>query len=152
MNRRFIRINSLHDVSAVQNALSHFFEATESQDHHESYAVLIPIDMIENDLSYIVTAVLPGTTEDDIVIRLDDETLTIDAELAAPNTDDKHYNQLLNERRYGKFTRQIQLPRTVDVENVSATYTNGLLTLELPKAPESLPRTIAVRSRNSSSN
>ncbi len=103
MNRRFIRINPLQDVSAVQNALSRFFEEATQAKHsqNQSYARPIPIDMVEYDQNYVVTAALPGATEDDIVIRLDDEMLTIDAELPAPDADNKHRNQLLNERRYG---------------------------------------------------
>merc|ERR1739849_29720 len=46
------------------------------------------------------------------------------------------------ERYYSAFTRTLPIPKGVDKENISAAYTDGVLTLALPKAPESVPKSI----------
>ena len=105
----------------------------------------LALDVHENDDSYIVNADVPGFTNEDIDIRLHDSVLTITAENNVENeeTDDKG-NILVQERRYGKFSRSLRFPVHVNADEVEADYNNGVLTVHIPKAEEVKPRRIAV--------
>lgn len=105
----------------------------------------LAFDVHENEESYIVNADVPGFTTDDIDIRLHDDVLTITAENNVENekTNDKG-NILVQERRYGKFSRSLRFPAHVNADAVEADYNHGVLTLHIPKAEEVKPRRIAV--------
>ncbi|MFB6198715.1 MAG: Hsp20/alpha crystallin family protein [Halobacteriaceae archaeon] len=91
-----------------------------------------PVDLAEWDGDFIVTADLPGFDEEDIDIRVTDHTLHIDAEhVAEEELSDEHY--IRRERVRNDVSRTIQLPEEVDVDETSATYENGVLTVTLPK-------------------
>jgi len=102
------------------------------------------IDVYETTNEVVVTAALPGVREDDVEVTLSGQTLTLKGELKADEqmTRDQVVYQ---ERRYGAFHRQIQLPVRVDGDDVEATYEHGVLTLRIPKAPEVRPRQIEIR-------
>ena len=53
-------------------------------------------------------------------------------------------NYLRRERRYGSFTRQLTLPMAVDTNNVTATFENGILTLEMPKKEALKPKSVKI--------
>lgn len=76
---------------------------------------------------------LPGYEEEDIDIRVTDNTLHINAEHKAEHEPEpEHY--LRRERARGAASRSVSLPEDIDREGVSATYENGVLTVTLPKA------------------
>jgi HSP20 family protein len=92
-----------------------------------------------------LTAEVPGVHPEDIDINVVGETLTLSGERKADELkEDARYHR--QERGYGKFTRSIQLPFSVDVNQVEATFKNGVLNIALPRAEEDKPRKIAVKS------
>jgi HSP20 family protein len=104
----------------------------------------LPLDVSENDDAFIVTASVPGMNPDDLDITISDNVLTIKGEYKADETiKDEQYH--IRERRYGSFGRSITLPVTVNADDVSANYEDGILTLTVPKAEEVKPRRIAVK-------
>jgi HSP20 family protein len=104
----------------------------------------LAVDVSENDDAFIVTASVPGMNPDDLDITISDNILTIKGETESDETiKDEQYH--IRERRYGSFGRSITLPVTVNAEDVSANYENGVLTLTVPKAEEVKPRRIAVK-------
>ena len=68
-----------------------------------------------------------------------------------PSCGDEKSGPYTVERRYGRFERSVVLPQSVDTDKVSAKYENGVLTLELPKSPESRKRKIAIDWRKNGS-
>ena len=84
----------------------------------------------ENEIR--LTAELPGVTEQDIDISLDDDVLTIRGEKKFERADDKE-NFHFVERSYGTFQRSLRLPFPVDPEQVQASFENGVLTVTVPK-------------------
>jgi HSP20 family protein len=104
----------------------------------------LAFDVHESDSAYTVVADLPGLTADQINVKLDDDVLTVSAEVQE-NRNSDNARALLQERVYGKFSRSVRLPQPVARDQVEATYENGVLTLTLPKAPEAQPRLIAVK-------
>ena len=90
------------------------------------------MNVSETDKEFRVTAELPGVTEQDIDVSLDDDVLTIRGEKKFERTDEKE-NFHFVERSYGTFQRSLRLPYPVDPEQVQASFENGVLTVTVPK-------------------
>ncbi|WP_262267377.1 Hsp20/alpha crystallin family protein [Microvirga yunnanensis] len=90
------------------------------------------INVSETDKEIHITAELPGVTEQDIDVSLDDDVLTIRGEKKFERKDDKE-NFHFVERSYGTFQRSLRLPYTVESEQVRASFENGVLTVTVPK-------------------
>jgi len=94
----------------------------------------------------ILTAELPGLTEDDVEIELDNNVLTIRGEKVEETREDSEECRThVRERTYGAFTRSFSLPRTVQADAIEATFKHGLLTVQMPKVPEAKGRKITVK-------
>ena len=105
----------------------------------------LALDVHENDEAYIINTDIPGFNPDEIDIRLHDDVLTISAENNIENEETAdNGNLLVQERRYGKFSRSLRFPAHVNSELVDADYNNGVLTITVPKAEDVKPRRIAV--------
>lgn len=103
------------------------------------------IDVKETDNELIVAAELPGLTEKDVTVSVAKDYLTISGEKKSEKEEDvKGYYHM--ERTYGSFRRTIPLPYEVHVDRAQATFKDGLLTVSLPKTPETQKgtKTIAV--------
>lgn len=103
------------------------------------------LDLGEAEGNLVVKAELPGLKAEDVEINVMGDTLTISGEKKAEQEDNSE-GLVYRERRYGSFRRTIQLPSNVDAEKVEATFTDGVLTVTLPKDQKSMPRKIAVKS------
>jgi HSP20 family protein len=103
------------------------------------------IEVSETDKDVKVTAELPGLDEKDVQLELADGTLTIKGEKRT-ETEDK--DRLFSERYYGRFERRIPIA-DVDEDKVSAAFKNGVLTVTMPRLPEtqSKVRRIAINGR-----
>lgn len=92
------------------------------------------VDVADQADEIVVTADLPGFSKEDIDVRLSDNTLRIAArkeEATEAGGDQENY--IRQERSRRSMSRAITLPEPVDEEGVSAKYTNGVLTVTLPK-------------------
>jgi HSP20 family protein len=101
------------------------------------------VDIKETDEQFLLTADLPGVKTADIEITAEAGVLTIQGERHAEKTDEsKGYQRF--ERVTGKFLRRFTLPDTADVEQISATTDNGVLTVAIAKQVKAKPRKITV--------
>jgi HSP20 family protein len=96
------------------------------------------MDAEETDKNYRVTAELPGMEEGDVEVLLQDGILTIRGEKKLEN---ESQNRTFSELFHGRFERRLSFDRDVDEEGVSATFKNGVLTVTVPKAAQSVERT-----------
>lgn len=104
------------------------------------------VDVREEDRQYVVEAELPGMTEKDVRVDVDDDTLTI-ASTRQEQSEEKKEGYLRRERRSTAFQRSFALPADVEESKIDATFKNGLLTVTLPKGKESSRRrSISVKS------
>jgi HSP20 family protein len=101
------------------------------------------VDVYENEHSVVLKIEVPGIDENDIDVRLENNTLTVHGERKIER-DEKEENYRRVERHYGSFTRTFTLPLTVDSEKVSANYDKGVLKIALPKKAEAKPKQIKV--------
>jgi HSP20 family protein len=90
------------------------------------------MNVSETDKEIRVTAELPGVSEQDIDVSLDDDVLTIRGEKKFERKDDKE-NFHFVERSYGTFQRSLRLPFSVNSDQVQASFENGILTVTVPK-------------------
>jgi len=104
--------------------------------------VSFPLDIQDEAEAYLVSALLPGVSVDDLNIQIQNDVVSIQGELKHERDEKATY--LVRERPSGKFSRSIELPDPVDSSKAEASLVNGVLTLRLPKAEEARPRSIKV--------
>lgn len=92
----------------------------------------VAVDVVETDEAYIVTADLPGYDHDEIEVTLHERTLELEAEREV-DVEENVERYLRRERRRQSVSRRLTLPEAVDEEGVTASYEDGVLTVELPK-------------------
>jgi HSP20 family protein len=103
-----------------------------------------PIDVHETADEIVVSASLPGMKADDLDITITGQTLSLRGELKADETVQRE-QYLYRERRYGTFSRSVQLPVRVEGDRADASFNDGILTLRIPKAEEVKPRQIRIQ-------
>ncbi|MBM4059826.1 MAG: Hsp20/alpha crystallin family protein [Planctomycetes bacterium] len=102
-------------------------------------------NIAETETAYELEFELPGVVEKDIQVQMHDHVLTVTAERQdARDVQGKRWHRV--EHRYGQYTRTIALPQDATSAGIEAVYKQGLLTVTVPKAPESRPTRIQVRS------
>jgi len=103
------------------------------------------IDITENEKSYEIVAEVPGMTDNDITVSVDEDVMCIKGEKKFEE-EKKEQNFHRIERRYGSFERRIRLPRGTNLEKIEADYENGLLKINIPKE-EVKTQKIEIKSR-----
>ena len=101
------------------------------------------VDILEAEDSLTLKADLPDVKIEDIDIRVENNTLTLSGHRKFEKDENvKGIHRI--ERSYGEFTRTFVIPNTVNNEQVSADYNNGVLTITLPKKEAAKPRQVKV--------
>jgi HSP20 family protein len=101
------------------------------------------LDIHEDSERVIVSLEAAGLKKDDFEIALHDDNLTISGERKS-ESEQREGETVRRERFVGQFSRTVTLPAPVKGDAVTATYTDGVLTITLPKAEEARPRKIEV--------
>ncbi len=102
-----------------------------------------PVDIYEDEHSITLKLEVPGIDEKDIDVRIENNTLTVHGERKIEK-EEKEENFRRVERQYGSFTRSFTLPSSIDPEQVSANYENGVLKIKLAKKAEAKAKQIKV--------
>src|SRR5207245_978850 len=103
----------------------------------------VPVDLWETTDAYHLRADLPGVTPDELEINATSDSISISGEVRG-QADVADDGWLRQERRVGKFQRAFTVPVAIDPSKVEATFENGVLSLVMPKAENTKPRTIKV--------
>ena len=105
-------------------------------------------DVKEDEKSYTLEMDLPGKTEKDVNVELNNNVLTI----SSANEDKKEEKSakkenkwIIRERSWSKFSRSFTLPEDVDSEKLAATVKNGILTVTMPRKESTSPKKIAIK-------
>lgn len=121
------RDDPFDEIEQILDRLSQEFTAETAALGGEGVAV----DVADHGDEFVVTADLPGFESDDIDVELRDTTLSVGAERTEERDDDVQY--LRQERRTESVSRSVSLPEPVAEAEVSASHSNGVLTVTLPK-------------------
>jgi HSP20 family protein len=101
------------------------------------------MDLVETEDNYVLRADLPGVSEGDVKIELDDNVLTISGERKSAHKEAKEgYYRV--ERAYGSFSRTLKLPEGVDADSISASFDRGVLEVNVPKPEQRKPRRVEI--------
>ena len=126
------------EVNRLFNTL---FADVDSQQAARRWTPLM--DLVEADDHFVLKADLPGLSEDDVAIEVQDGALTISGERKAERSEsDRGWYRV--ERSFGRFSRSLTLPDGVDPDRIEATFDRGVLTLHIPKPEERKPRRIQI--------
>lgn len=135
-------------------SLSHFDPLTNLRTFEDAFARMFnepqtnrpwspAVDIYETENELVLKADLPDVDQNDIDVRLENQTLTISGERKFEQQDSgKGFHRI--ERSYGRFTRSFAVPNTFDTEKVGAEYRNGVLTVTLPKKEAAKPRQVKI--------
>jgi HSP20 family protein len=104
------------------------------------------IDVTENDTGYAVKADIPGVKKEDISVRIDGNVVQIDAQTSSKKEEKSNGDKVLrSERYYGTISRTFSLADDIDENKVEAKYTDGVLSLTLPKKASAPGRKVTVQ-------
>ncbi len=103
-----------------------------------------PVDVMEDKDQVRIEAELPGVKPEDVKISMENNVLTIRGE-KRQRTEEQQERAHRYERSYGLFERAFTVPATVDAEQITARYEQGVLTIALPKVERAKPRQITVQ-------
>jgi HSP20 family molecular chaperone IbpA len=130
-------MNTTHEVATRSSTAP---QATAA----ETPALAPPVNIVEDDSGITLTADLPGVSRDALQLRVDGDTLTIEAPISLGES--ANLEPLYMERRAGRYLRSFTLSRELDSSRIDASLKDGVLTLRLPKTEQARPRRIEVRS------
>ncbi len=102
------------------------------------------VDIREDENKYFMEVELPGLTEKDIVVKVENNILTLSSK-KEESKEEKKKDYVRKERRSYSFSRCFSLPENVKVEKIDAKFKNGVLNISIPKAPEAKPKLIEVK-------
>jgi HSP20 family molecular chaperone IbpA len=103
------------------------------------------VDVLENAEEVLVVADIPGVRGEDVDVRVENDTLTLETRRGAP-AGAQQGPALLREYDEVDYTRAFRIPAGIDVSQVSAETKNGTLTVRLPKSAAAKARKISVQS------
>jgi HSP20 family protein len=140
--------SSTSDVALLQNRLNSIFHdfALPANGASESLATgsFVPaVDIYEDAQKVVVKLEVPGVRQEDLDVRVENNTLTIKGERKF-EAEEKEENFHRIERRYGSFVRSFTVPQTVDTESVTANYDAGVLSVSLAKKAEAKPKQVKI--------
>jgi HSP20 family protein len=143
------RWNPLRDIHAVQSEFDRLFEPffspvrTAPAGPEMTGSWMPPVDIEETSDRLFLRAELPGFRPEEVDIEFENGVLTIRGERRFENQrNDRHFHRI--ERSYGTFARSFALPSTIDPDQVSARFDNGILELEMAKRENAKPRRITI--------
>jgi len=124
--------NPLEELERVFNRMSQQFEGEFSPLPEKGTSMAVDVEDREDE--FVVTADVPGYTQDDLNVQIVGESLTISAQRMESTQTGEEGRYIRNERRQEQMSRSVTLPEPIVQDDVDATYTNGVLTVTLPKA------------------
>ena len=147
-----VRWEPLREFTTLQNEMNRLFGTvfdTPAQGNGGTMRRWMPaMDLVETEQHFVLHADLPGLSEEDVNIEVEERVLTISGERKAEHETNKEgYHRV--ERAFGSFSRSLTLPEGVDPEAVAASFDRGVLEVRIPKPEERKPRKISIGVGNS---
>jgi HSP20 family protein len=140
-----VRWEPFRELSSLQTEMNRLFNAAFDTPAGNGGARrwMPPMDLVETDEHFVLRADLPGLTESDVNIELEDNVLTVSGDRKAEH-EAKGEGFYRVERSFGSFSRSLTLPKGIDPEAVTAGFENGVLEVRVPKPEQRKPRKIAI--------
>jgi HSP20 family protein len=142
-----VRWEPFRELTSLQNEMNRLFNTvfdTPAPGNGGAMRRWMPaMDLVESGDHFVLRADLPGMSEEDVKIELEDGTLTLSGERKAEHEENEEgYYRV--ERAFGSFSRSLTLPKGVNPDAVSAKFDRGVLEIRIPKPEERKPRRIEI--------
>lgn len=143
-----VRWEPIREISSIQNEVNRlfdtFFDAPAASGRGTGpRRWMPPMDLTERDGAFILRADLPGVSEEDVSVELDERVLTVSGERKSVTEGERDGVHRI-ERGYGHFSRSLTLPEGVEADAIEASFDRGVLEVRIPKPVERKPRRIAI--------
>ena len=144
-----VRWEPARELSSLQSEMNRLFNTffdtpTSGGGNGGSVRRWIPsMDLVETDEHFVLRADLPGLSEADVSIELEDNVLTVSGERKAEHEEKEGFYRV--ERSFGQFRRSLTLPEGVNADAITATFDKGVLEVRIPKPEERKPRRVAIQ-------
>lgn len=141
-----IRWEPAREVQSIQQEMNRLFGSFfDSPSPEVAARRWIPaMDLVEGEQGYVLRADLPGLTEKDVKIEVEDRVLTVSGERSSEHEDRREgYHRI--ERASGSFSRSLTLPEGIDPAAIEASFQNGVLEVRIPKPAERKPTRVEVK-------
>jgi HSP20 family protein len=144
-----IRWEPVAELNTIQNEMNRLFDTVFDQPAPTGRGGapgrrwMPAMDLVETGDHYLLRADLPGLSDDDVNLQLQDNVLTISGERQAQHDEDEEgYYRL--ERAFGSFARSLTLPEGVDPDGVQAHFNRGVLEIRIAKPEQKKPRQVQI--------
>lgn len=139
---RLVRWDPFRDVLSLRDEMDRLLQRGWSEETFSGQWAP-PLDLYEEDDRFVIKLDLPGMHSENIEVTLDQNLLSIRGErMFEDEAKQESYHRI--ERRYGSFARSVSLPAQVDADAIQAEFTDGVLTVTVPKAETAKPRKIKI--------
>jgi HSP20 family protein len=143
-----VRWEPIRELSSLQSDMNRFFDAM-FQTPASGGGQAAPLrwtpamDLAETEDAFVLRADLPGVSQEDVSIELEDTVLTVSGERKSDH-EHKGEGYYRVERASGTFSRSLTLPKGIDPEAVTAGFEKGVLEVRVPKPEQRKPRKITI--------
>jgi HSP20 family protein len=143
-----IRWEPAAELNTIQNEMNRLFnnffdQPSAGRDAASSRRWMPAMDLVETADHYVLRADLPGLSDEDVNVQLEDNVLTISGERTAQHEHDAQgYYRI--ERAFGSFARSLTLPDGVNPDAVEAHFDRGVLQITIPKPEQKKPRQVQI--------
>ena len=146
-----VRWDPYRELTSFADRFNRTFGAPVSRERDEEMSLgawMPPVDISEDQDKIRLTTELPGVREDQVTIQMEGGVLTLRGERKFEDEKQgRNFHRV--ERSYGQFVRSFTLPNDVDREKIRATFSDGILEIEIPKREDARPRQIKISAGNS---
>ena len=140
---KLTRWHSQDGIPGFSNILENFFGKDITSSFEKTYEGNIPsVNIIEAQNNYVIEVAAPGLKKQDFKVRTQHNLITIETSDQTEREESK-VNYTRREFSYHSFQRSFTLPDNVEAEKIEAKYTDGVLTISIPKKQEYISRAVA---------
>lgn len=137
MTRNIITWNPAEEFRALEAMFNNIWSQTTPS------TTVVPIDVTEEDNALVVRASMPGVAPEKIDVSVENNVLTIQGEYET-ETSKENTKVYVRELTAGKMSRSIRLPKNLNLEQVEASFGNGIVVIRLPKVEPEKPQALRI--------
>lgn len=142
--QRAVTRRDTNPFSFLQQEIDRLFDGVSRNIPGLTITVMPSMDISETDKAIEITAELPGLEKKDVELNVTDNLLTIRGE-KKNEREEKNKDYHLVERSYGSFSRSVELPSGVKIEDIAAEIANGVLKVTIPKPAPKQAKQIEIK-------
>lgn len=138
-----VRWEPMRELTSLQGEMNRLFNSFFEDNGGSTRRWAPAMDLIDKEDHLVLRADLPGLSEDDVRIEIQDRVLTISGERKS-ESEEKREGYYRMERAYGSFSRSVTLPAGVDADKIDASFDKGVLEVHIPKPEERKPHRVEI--------